>query len=107
MKLESEPNNNDNVIVNLPSNNHYTSKKLEEEFPFKKLQSENVLRNMGNYIKKYYKPSGQCGKDYFFARFPFFLWITQYEFKSSFIKDLASGITVSLMITLFNSLIFF
>jgi len=59
------------------------------------VQSENVMHKMGNHIRKYYKPSGQCGKDFFFARFPFFLWIAQYDYKINLIKDFAAGLTVS------------
>ena len=93
LKKENEQANNTNAIINIPP---YTSKALEEKFPHKKVQSENVVRNTGHYIKKYYKPSPNCMKDYFFDRFPFFFWIAHYDFKGSFVKDLASGITVSL-----------
>ena len=81
----------------------YNSKTLEEDFTFKKVKSENAIRNTAHYLNKYYKPSGKCMKDYFLARFPFLLWIVQYEFKSCFVKDLAAGITVSYLSITVNS----
>ena len=87
---------NRTVIIN--NNNHscpvYNEKTLEENFTYNELRSDNAIKSAGNYVRKYYKPSGNCMKDYFFARFPFFNWIRSYDVKQDFVKDLVAGLTV-------------
>lgn len=73
----------------------FNEKTLEEKFTYKKIKSDNVLKSSANYLKKYYKPSPNCMKNYFFKRFPFFEWITKYDVKQNFVKDLIAGLTVS------------
>jgi hypothetical protein len=77
-------------------------KKLEETFSYKKIKSENAFRSAGRYIKKYYKPSPTCLKNYFFHRFPFFEWILQYDLKNDLVKDIIAGLTVSNLICSLN-----
>lgn len=72
----------------------YTEKTLEEKFSYNKLKSDNVLKSTANYCMKYYKPSGNCMKNYFFKRFPFFEWILSYDVKQNLVKDLIAGLTV-------------
>ncbi len=72
----------------------FTSKTLEAKYGFRKVESENLLKNTSNYLKKYYQPNRSCMKNFFFAKFPFFLWIFSYNFKENFMKDLLSGLTV-------------
>ena len=76
---------------------HYTMHSLAENSAFKKTKSDNVIKSTVNYVKKYYKPSPNCMKEYFFARFPFFLWIFRYDFKENTVKDLMSGITIGVV----------
>jgi hypothetical protein len=75
----------------------FTVKSLDELFVPNKTKSDNVIKSTANYVKKYYKPSRNCMKDYFFARFPFFLWIFKYDFKENTVKDLISGITIGVV----------
>jgi hypothetical protein len=100
-------NDENGNVINNNNDNHsspvYNANTLEEKFAFKKLRSDNALKSAGNYIRKYYKPSGNCMKDYFFARFPFFNWIRSYDVKQDFIKDLVAGLTVT---TSFYALIY-
>ena len=39
-----------------------TEKYLEEKYQFEKVKADNVIRSTGHYLKKYYKPSGNCKK---------------------------------------------
>ena len=71
-----------------------TEKYLEQNFAYDQFKSDNALKSASNYIKKYYKPSPNCMKDYFFKRFPFFDWIRSYNVKQDLIKDLVAGLTV-------------
>lgn len=71
-----------------------TEKALEQKFSYKKVKSDNALKSSVNYMKKYYKPSGNCMKNFFFARFPFFEWILTYDIKQNLVKDLIAGLTV-------------
>ena len=75
----------------------FTVQTLNENFVFKKTKSDNVIRSTVKYVKKYYKPSPNCMKDYILARFPFFLWIFSYDFKENIVKDLMSGITIGVV----------
>lgn len=87
---DNRNNNNNNLTWPV-----YNENSLEERFVFKKLKSDNAFKSAGNYIRKYYKPSGNCMKDYFLARFPFFNWIRSYDYKQDFIKDFVAGLTVA------------
>ena len=71
-----------------------TEKTLQEKFSYKKFRSDNAFKSAAHYIAKYYKPSGNCMKNYFFQRFPFFEWILSYDIKQNLIKDLIAGLTV-------------
>ena len=67
---------------------------LRESYAFNQHRGDNAMRSTVNYVRKYYKPSGACMLSYFFARLPFFHWITRYDVKENLVKDLAAGITV-------------
>ena len=73
----------------------FTAKSLEERFHFNKVEPDNPVKSAANYVVKYYKPSRNCMKNYFFARFPFFDWIRSYSIKENLLKDLIAGLTVS------------
>ncbi|CAF0955390.1 unnamed protein product [Brachionus calyciflorus] len=75
----------------------FNEKSLEEKFTYKKIKSDNVLKSSANYLKKYYKPSPSCAKNYFFKRFPFFDWIRKYDIKQNFVKDLIAGLTIGIV----------
>ena len=72
----------------------HTEKTLEEAFDFTKPKSDNALKSAVNYMVKYYRPSGGCMKNYLFERLPIFDWVTKYDLKENFVKDLIAGITV-------------
>lgn len=69
---------------------------LEKNFTYNNIASANVIKSGQTYIKKYYKPSGDCLAGYFFKRFPFFKWIQDYDFKKDITKDLIAGLTVTI-----------
>ena len=73
----------------------FTAKSLVEHFHFNPIESDNPIKSAANYVVKYYKPSGNCMKNYLYARFPFFDWIRSYSIKENLLKDLISGLTVS------------
>ncbi len=58
------------------------------------IQSENIVKNSLNYVKKYYKPSPICMRNYFFKRLPFFDWVFDYNVKEDLLKDFIAGLTV-------------
>ncbi|RNA41964.1 solute carrier family 26 member 10-like [Brachionus plicatilis] len=75
----------------------YSEKKLEQTFSYNKVKGDNVLKSSVNYFKKYYNPTPDCMKTYFFDRFPFFKWIRKYNFKNNFFKDLIAGLTIGIV----------
>ena len=70
---------------------------LENNFTYNNIASANVIKSGQTYIKKYYRPSGQCMTGYFFKRFPFFKWIWDYNFKKDITKDLIAGLTLGVV----------
>ena len=50
-------------------------KKLLEKYSFKNYNSNDLMPNIKNYLKKYYKPSPSCMKRYIFKRFPILDWL--------------------------------
>lgn len=75
----------------------FTAKTLEERFVFNPIEPDNPLKATANYIVKYYKPSPNCMKSFFFARFPFFDWIRSYSIKDNLLKDLIAGLTIGVV----------
>ena len=76
----------------------FTAKTLEERFVFNPIEPDNPLKATTNYINKYYKPTPNCMKKYFFARFPFFDWIQSYSIKDNLLKDLIAGLTIGVVL---------
>lgn len=74
-----------------------TEKFMEENFLFEKLKADNICRSTGNYLKKNYKPTPNCMKNYFFKRLPIFEWVLNYDIKQCFVKDLIAGLTLGIV----------
>ena len=70
---------------------------LQETFAYKRVKGDNAFKSTGNYVKKYYRPSGNCLLNYFFHRFPFFDWIRSYNLKEDLVKDLIAGLTIGVV----------
>ena len=70
---------------------------LEEKYDFKTVQSENVLKDAKNYLRKNYKPSPDCMTKYLYKRIPFIKWIRSYDVRSLFLNDLIGGLTVGVI----------
>jgi hypothetical protein len=70
---------------------------LEAAYAYKGLEGDNAFKSAGNYIKKYYKPSGDCLLNFLFNRFPFFNWIRTYNVKEDLAKDLVAGLTIGVV----------
>jgi len=70
---------------------------LEEKYSMKKFKSDNIFHGTKNYLVKYYKPSRLCMKMFFFDRFPFFKWITEYDYKANLFSDFISGVTIGII----------
>jgi hypothetical protein len=77
-------------------NRVYTEKKLEEVYDYNKSKTDNAFKSTINYLVKYYKPNGSCAKNYLVDRFPIIDWLSKYDIKENFVKDLIAGITVKL-----------
>jgi len=75
----------------------FTAKSLEERFVFNTIEPDNPVKAAANYVVKYYKPTPNCMKNYFFARFPFFDWIRSYSIKDNLLKDTIAGLTIGVV----------
>lgn len=75
----------------------FTEKELADAFEYKKINGEDVLGSTANYIKKYYKPSGDCLLNYIFHRIPFLDWIRSYDLRQDLVKDLIAGLTIGVV----------
>ena len=70
---------------------------IEEKYSMKNFKSDNIFQGTRNYLLKYYKPSRSCMKMYFLERFPFFKWITEYDYKANLFSDFISGLTIGII----------
>jgi len=60
-------------------------------------KSDNIFYGTKNYIKKYYKPSPTCMKNFLQDRIPFIKWIRTYKIKESLAKDIIAGLTIGVI----------
>lgn len=74
-----------------------SEKELEENYSYVSLKSQNVLRSGMKYVRKYYKPSPMCMKNYFYKRLPFFSWILKYNIREDLLKDIIAGLTLGIV----------
>ena len=86
-----------NEVIAAVREKRLNAKELEENFSYTSLRSHNVFRSGFKYMKKYYKPSPKCMKNFFFLRFPFFGWILKYNIKEALLADLIAGLTVGVV----------
>jgi hypothetical protein len=70
---------------------------LTQKYSFKTADSTNPFAGGKRYLKKYYKPSVPCMKNYLLERFPFFAWIPQYDYKENLLKDVIAGLTIGII----------
>jgi hypothetical protein len=70
---------------------------LTQKYSFKTADSTNPFSGGKRYLVKYYKPSGPCMKNYLLERFPFFTWITKYDYKENLLKDIIAGLTIGII----------
>ena len=75
----------------------YNNNEFEEKFRFKKLESDNLVKNAANFCRKSYKPTPNCMKNYFIDRFPIIRWMMSYNFKENMIPDTIAGCTIGLI----------
>jgi hypothetical protein len=75
----------------------YSEKFMQEKFSFRKVKTNNVLRDGIRYMKKNYSPSPMCAKNYLLSRIPFFRWIVTYNVRECLLKDLIAGLTVGII----------
>ena len=75
----------------------YSEKFMRENFSFTKGKKNDFFRDTIHYIKKNYRPSPLCAKNYFLKRIPFFHWIFKYNVRECFLKDLVAGLTVGII----------
>jgi hypothetical protein len=81
----------------VPTIETFDAKHMEQAFGYKELQADNAFKSTGTYLKKYYRPSGDCLLNFFFHRFPFFGWIRTYNIKEDLAKDLVGGLTLGVV----------
>jgi hypothetical protein len=86
----------ENVGINLNDDEIFTEKSYSELYSIKPVESENILIGTFHYIKKYYKPSGQCATNYLLKRIPILEWLPKYNVKEDLIADLIAGTTVTI-----------
>jgi hypothetical protein len=75
----------------------FTIKELEQRYAFKSDEdpSPAIVKDTINYMKKYFRPSPKCMKNFFFERLPFLSWLSVYDIKGNLLKDFIAGLTVS------------
>jgi MFS superfamily sulfate permease-like transporter len=74
-----------------------TIEDLDKRFVPNKLESDNVIKSVGSYCLKYYKPSGLCLGSYILDRLPIIQWLREYNLKENTLPDLISGITIGIV----------
>lgn len=79
------------------SRNELNENSLVEKYSFKPVKSDNIFHSTKNYLVKYYKPSRTCMLSYFFQRFPFFKWISEYDYRANLFSDIIAGITIGII----------
>lgn len=96
---ENKPKN----VYNIPTYESYfnreelNAKDIEEKFEITSPKSDSVWRGTKNYIVKYYKPSGNCMKNFLLDRIPFLKWIQTYDIKENLAKDIIGGLTIGVI----------
>ena len=75
----------------------FTIKELEQRYAFKSDEdpSPAIVKDTINYMKKYFRPSPKCMKNFFIERLPFLSWLSVYDVKGNLLKDFIAGLTVS------------
>lgn len=80
-----------------PNRQYFNEKTISEKYTFRDVESDNVIRNTKNFIKKNYKPSKLCCRRFFKLRFPLFAWLKVYNIKNNLLKDIIGGLTIGLI----------
>jgi hypothetical protein len=75
----------------------YNNNEFEEKFRFKKIQSENILKNAAHFCHKNYKPTPSCMKNYLLDRFPIIKWMRNYNYRENIASDTVAGLTIGLI----------
>jgi hypothetical protein len=75
----------------------FDAKNMEQAFGYRELEGDNAFKSTATYLKKYYRPSGDCLLNFFFHRLPFFDWIRTYNIKEDLAKDLVGGLTLGVV----------
>ena len=75
----------------------YTEIELNDAHPSKKIESNNIIASGIHHVKKHYKPSADCTKNFLLDRFPIFKWILNYDFKQNTVQDLVGGFTIGIV----------
>jgi hypothetical protein len=70
---------------------------FNKKYQTKRIQSDNIVKSGLNHVKKHYKPSKECGKDFLLARFPIFTWLLKYNIKENIVNDVISGVTIGIV----------
>jgi solute carrier family 26, other len=99
---ETEEHEDDlnNIISSFNNRPIYNETILKEKYSFDddyKLDEDEIFENTKNYLKKHYKPTQTCMRNYFVGRFPILKWITKYDIKHDILKDLVAGLTVGII----------
>ena len=70
---------------------------FNKKYQTKRIESDHIIKSGINHIKKHYKPSGECTKEFFLARFPILTWLLSYNLKENIANDIISGITIGIV----------
>ena len=97
IETKASPNhqNHQRIFSNLYAQK-FTVKELEQRYAFKSDEdpAPAIVKDTVNYMKKYFRPSPKCMKNFFIERLPFLSWISAYDVKGNLLKDFIAGLTV-------------
>ena len=78
------------------SRRNFNQHEYIDEYSIKPLKTKSLLTSSKNYIRKYLKPSQECGINFLFNRFPILKLTKKYKLKYA-ARDLLGGITIGAM----------
>ena len=70
---------------------------FNKKYQTKRIESDHIIKSGVKHLRKHYTPSKECTKEFFFARFPLFTWLFNYNLKENIANDIISGITIGIV----------
>lgn len=101
--IDSIETQSKHVHVHVPKYENYftrhelNQKEIEKKYAMNYNNTDDVLRGVKHYMKKHYKPSPSCMKNFLFDRIPFLRWIIKYDVKQNLLRDFLAGLTIGII----------